>query len=532
MATEITETELKYDAPQGAPLPDLADLPGVAAESDPEEQPLKAQYYDSDDLRLIRHGITLRRRTGGSDAGWHLKLPLGGDSRSEIRLPPGRASRQVPAELAALVRAFTRGAPLRPVAQISTLRQRRVLLDDAGASLAEVVADDVSAQGMGDAAPLSRWQEVEVELTRGGPDLLEAADKQLRSAGLHPAGRQTKLERALADELSPGARPPSVGGPTAGQRRSANGPLTARPTPRTPAADVVMAYARAQVATLMSFDPLVRRDAPDAVHQMRVATRRLRSMLSSFGPVLRRDEIEGGRHGGRGLGGELKWLGDVLGTARDAEVLDAHLQGSLEQMPPELVMGPVQARVRAHFASVEAGARVAVLEALDSDRYLTLLDGLDRLLADPPLTPEARRPAAEVLPPAVRRARRRLRRRMRRARSTPTGPDRDAALHEARKAAKHARYSAEAVSPVFGKPARRFAKRVKKVQSALGDHHDGVVARAATRELGVKAHLAGENAFTFGVLYEQDACRARDLEEQARRAWKQASRPSYSSWLH
>jgi CHAD domain-containing protein len=120
---------------------------------------------------------------------------------------------------------------------------------------------------------------------------------------------------------------------------------------------------------------------------------------------------------------------------------------------------------------------------------------------------------------------------MRRARSTPTGPDRDAALHEARKAAKHARYSAEAVSPAFGKPALRFAKRVKKVQSALGDHHDGVVARGATRELGVEAHLAGENAFTFGVLYEQDACRASDLEEQARQAWTQASRPKYSSWL-
>src|SRR5258708_2331788 len=92
MATEITETERKYDAPQGAALPDLADLPQVAAESDPEEQTLRAEYYDTDDLRLIRNGITLRRRTGGNDAGWHLKLPLGGDSRSEIRLPPGRAS--------------------------------------------------------------------------------------------------------------------------------------------------------------------------------------------------------------------------------------------------------------------------------------------------------------------------------------------------------------------------------------------------------------------------------------------------------
>jgi CHAD domain-containing protein len=173
-----------------------------------------------------------------------------------------------------------------------------------------------------------------------------------------------------------------------------------------------------------------------------------------------------------------------------------------------------------------------VLEALDSERYLALLDGLDRLLADPPLTAEAGQPAARLLPQAVRRARRRLRRRMRLARGMPTGPDRDAALHEARKAAKHARYSAEAVSPAFGKPARRFAKRVRKVQSALGEHHDGVVARGASRELGVEAHLAGENAFSFGVLYEQDACRARDLEAQARRAWKQASLSKYSAWLH
>src|SRR5258707_13504082 len=100
MATQITETERKYAAPPGAALPDLADLPEVAAESDPEEQTLRADYYDTDDLRLIRSGITLRRRTGGTDAGWHLKLPLGGDSRIEVRLPPGRASRQVPAERA------------------------------------------------------------------------------------------------------------------------------------------------------------------------------------------------------------------------------------------------------------------------------------------------------------------------------------------------------------------------------------------------------------------------------------------------
>jgi CHAD domain-containing protein len=268
----------------------------------------------------------------------------------------------------------------------------------------------------------------------------------------------------------------------------------------------------------------VRRDTPDAVHQMRVATRRLRSTLKSFGAVLRAADCER-------LGDELKWLGGVLGTARDAEVMAGHLQAGLDELPPELIMGPVRARVRVHFARVAAGARAAVVEALDGGRYLALLDGLDALLVDPPLTPEAGRPAAEVLPASVRHTRRRVRRRIRGARHVPAGPGRDTALHEARKAAKHARYAAEAVSPAFGKQASRFAKRVKKVQSVLGDHHDGVVARAAIRELGVQAHLAGENAFTFGVLYEQDACRAADLEAQARRAWKRAAKRKYSAWL-
>ena len=506
MATEIRETERKYEAPPGTSLPELDDLPGVAAGSRPEEQRLEARYYDTEDLRLIRSGVTLRRRQGGSDAGWHLKLPEGGDSRREIQLPLGRATRQVPKELGRLVRAFTRGEALGPVAEISTVRRRMVLLDEAGDSLAEVVDDDVSASTLGAQTELSRWREVEVELTGGGQSLLAAADKRLRRSGLRPAGRQAKLERALADQL-----PPRNGG-------------RGRPAALSTAADVVLAYVGTQVAAIMAFDPLVRRDTPDAVHQMRVATRRLRSTLKSFGRVLRPADCER-------LGDELKWLGGVLGTARDAEVMAGHLQAGLNELPRELIMGPVRARVRAHFAPAEAEARAAVLEALDGDRYLALLDGLDALLVDPPLTPEAGRPAAEVLLAAVRHTRRRVRKRIRRAWHVPAGPARDTALHEARKAAKHARYAAEAVTPAFGSRARRFGKRVKKVQSVLGDHHDGVVARATIRDLGVQAHLAGENAFTFGVLYEQDACHAEALEAQARRAWERAAKRKYSAWL-
>jgi CHAD domain-containing protein len=293
--------------------------------------------------------------------------------------------------------------------------------------------------------------------------------------------------------------------------------------PRATAADVVLGYAADQVSAIRSLEPPVRRAAPDAVHQMRVATRRLRSTLRSFRNVLRAKDLER-------LSAELKWLGDLLGAARDAEVMAGHVRDGLDRLPPELVLGPVQARVRAHFSPIEATARGEVIKALDGGRYLALLDALDTLLVDPPVTESAAEPAAGVIPDAVRKAERRLRRRMRRALRTPAGPDRDTALHEARKAAKYVRYAAEAAAPAFGRQATRLAKRVKKLQAALGDQHDGVVARAEVRELGAGAHLAGENAFSYGILYEQDACHAADLEKQARHAWKRAKRQA-RRWL-
>jgi len=97
MATEARETENKYEFRPGAVLPFLGDLPGVAQESDLAEQKLEAEYYDTSDLLLVRAGVTLRRRSGGGDAGWHLKLPLAAGAHREIRLPLGRPSRRVPA---------------------------------------------------------------------------------------------------------------------------------------------------------------------------------------------------------------------------------------------------------------------------------------------------------------------------------------------------------------------------------------------------------------------------------------------------
>ncbi len=505
MATQIRETERKYEADQAAGLPSLRDLPMVAAESEVAEQVLDAEYYDTEDLRLIRAGITLRRRTGGDDAGWHLKLPAGPDSRDEIRLPLGRAGRRVPAELAGLVRARARGQALRPVALISTKRQLTKLLDESGSSLAEVAADEVSAQSLGATTALSQWHEVEVELTGGGRPLLEAADQVLRRHGLRPAGRAAKLERALADRM-----------PAAG--------LPEPPALGADAAAVVLDYARGQLARLEAADPQVRRDAPDSVHQMRVAIRRLRSTLRAFPQVLRPDDTGP-------AGAELRWLGGVLGQARDGEVLAGRLTDTVAGLPPELVIGPVQARLRSHFEPVEAAGRAAALKALDSRRYLRLLDQLDQLLADPPLAGQAGLPAAEVLPAAVRRMRRRVRRRMHAARRAPAGPGRDTALHGARKAAKDARYAAEAAEAACGRDAGRFATRMKKLQTVLGDQHDAVVAQDTIRELAAQAQLAGESSFSFGVLHEREQRQALALAGQAWPAWKRAARGKHAGWM-
>jgi CHAD domain-containing protein len=298
--------------------------------------------------------------------------------------------------------------------------------------------------------------------------------------------RQTPLQRALGSRL-----PPTIAVPET--------PVTAR----SPAGEVVLAYLRQQVAAIARYDPLVRRDEPDAVHQMRVATRRARSSLQAFGQIIEREAT-------RPLGEELKWLAAVLGHARDSEVLQARLTAELAAIPPDLMIGPVETRITRHFTAELAEAREAVLEALDGRRYLHLLNDLGRFIAHPPLTPLAKRKAVKVLAKPVRQAVRRLQRALA---AVPAAEDQDAAIHEARKATKRARYAAEAAIPALGGKARRQAAKAKKLQDLLGDHHDSVVARTVLLTLAGQARVAGEDTFSYGVMHERQACQAAEIEQ-------------------
>lgn len=268
---------------------------------------------------------------------------------------------------------------------------------------------------------------------------------------------------------------------------------------------------------IIELDPAVRRDLPDSVHQMRVATRRLRSAFRSYTKVLDRAATQP-------IGLELKWLAAELGVDRDREVLTARLRKALADVPGTLRLGPVDARLRIWSERRRAGSRKEVLAVLDGPRYLSLLKTLHALLEEPPLRPAADRPAPQVVSEAVLKDYRRLARRVEAALAAPAGRERDEALHGARKAAKRTRYAAEASRPALGRPAKKFAKRIKRVQQLLGDHQDSVVARGALRELATQAHRAGEGGFTFGLLHGREEALAADRERELPDRWEKASR--------
>ncbi len=540
MGRRVAETERKYDVPARSGHPDLTGLTASGPRAVPPVR-LDAVYYDTPHLTLTSHRVTLRRRTGGEDEGWHLKLPHDlPDTRTEVRAPltdDAVPPRELRAEIAALVRA----RPLTPVVRLRTTRRRILLLDADGAALAEVAFDDVRAD------PGPEWSEVEVELQGGGtPELLDAVEERLLAAGLHRSASGSKLARALGE-----ARPP-----TAADRPPA--------TPGT-AGHTATAYLSAQLTAILTLDPAVRRAEgaeEDAVHKMRVATRRARSALRSFRRVL-------DRRATRPLAVELKWLASVLGTERDREVLTERLAVRLSELEPDLGQRQAEA-LRARLrdlplpvpvpsavgtaeeepveeegvgkeparqpsdaggpppgsgGSGRPGPHAAVVAELGGIRYFALLDAFEGLLAAPPYLRRAADPAEKAAVKTVERDHKRLRRAVKHALALPPGPGRDVALHEARKAAKRARYAAEAAEPDLGDRAAERTSRMKAVQQLLGEHQDSVMCRSVLARLQERAVAAGEDPEPYDAMVRAERRVAAEVEERLPDAWNRADRP-------
>ncbi|MFC4592372.1 CYTH and CHAD domain-containing protein [Sphaerisporangium corydalis] len=471
MAIEIED---KFDVPRDYEVPALTGVPGCAEVVDMVTHRLTALYFDTADLRLAARGITLRRRRGGEDAGWHLKLPKARGVRDEIAHPLTRSAKIVPRELADLVQAYTRGETLHPVAELETLRKVTSLRDAGGRPLLEVADDHVKGTVFGAVfgadRHVDRWREIEAELIGGDAAVLKRTGKLLRKAGAVPASSQNKLARLLGPRIPPAAIPAPDDGS---------------------AGAVVVGYLKDQVAALVAQDPYVRRAGDDAVHQMRVASRRLRSALRSFSDVVT---------GTSGIQDELRWIANVLGEARDLEVIRERFSRLMETLDPVLVTGPVRARLVDDLAEREHEALARVNEVMSGQRYFALLDRLDALVANPPLTPLAIKRADRTLAPVARKGWRRVVRRYEAAQAIEDAERREIAMHDVRKAAKRARYTADALRPLLGEPAAVIAKRAKDVQEVLGLYQDGVIAQQILLDEAQRAREAGEDTFTYGLL--------------------------------
>lgn len=500
----MIEREVKLAAWPGFTLPDLDGVAPGARTRRRETVDLDATYYDTRDLRLFRRGITLRHRRRGPRATWTLKLPADGDGpdgglvRDEIEVVA--AGDDVPGDLALLVAAHVRTAPLRRVAHLTTVR-RRTLVSDSDGPLAEIDDDEVSIMDGGRVA--ARFRELEVEIPPGVDEAVAVAVvARLAEAGAEVGEPEPKVARALGPR---GQVPPEA---------------TAAPSSEDPTAgEVVTAALRRSVTRLLDqHSNAVRGEDPEGVHQMRTAARRLRSDLRTFRPLLDREVTDP-------LRSELKELGRILGDVRDPDVLGQRLRDGASRS-----LGSDDGSIDGVLARLDADRDRAVARlrvALGSERYRLLLDALVAVAEDPPLVGVAGDPAASALPPLVRRPWKELRSMVA---DLDDEPD-DDALHTVRKQAKQVRYAADAARPAVGKAATKAAKRVRAVQDVLGEHQDAVEAEAWLRSAAARPGLAPEVTFVLGALVAEERTRRRSRRDEWPTNWDKAADPDRWDWL-
>lgn len=499
------EHEVKLGAGDDFHLPDLTGVvEGATAVTLPERR-LEAVYYDTADLRLARWGASVRFRweDGDEERGrWTVKLPDDGDGadgalrRQEITFALPR--HPVPDEVSSLVRAYVRSASLTPVARLATRRQRLELRDASGNRLGEVADDEVSVR-QGDHVAAG-FREIEVELDeRTPPSCLDAVVARLREAGAEPPDPTPKVVRALG---RPAAAPPEVVPVAVGDD--------------TTAAGLVRAALAADLTKLLVHDPRMRTSGdPEDLRKARVAMQHLRLDLRSFGPLLRPEAKE--------LRRELGWIRRLLGAVRDADVLAGRLIEQGQALPDDDQAG--LAALLERLAADRERACAELGQALDSDRYAVLLDALVAAAHSPPCLPEADVPAGEVLPGLVRRRWERLREAVNDLGEDPSPDD----LHKVRTKAKRCRYAAQAVRPAVGKPAKRFAKRLGRLQDVLGRLQDAVVTEEWLREA---AGTAGDaQALVAGQLVAAQHEAVRQCREEWPAAWKRASAEKHRAWF-
>ena len=476
------ESDLKLAIGDTFVLPPLSEdtETAVATVQDLPDLELGSIYHDTVDLRLARSGVTLRYRIG-DDGGpcWSLKLPApDGENGEHQELSFTGGPAEIPAAARDLVSAWARRGHIAPAAALSTRRRRWLLVSEAGAELAVLVQDDVSVLD-GDRV-IGRFRELEVASRGPRRDQLHPIVLALQRAGATNSEPVPKSVRALGPRA---AAAPDVVIPT--------------PDPQAPAGEAVRFAMANGTLRLMQHDAPTRMGEVEGVHQMRVATRRLRGDIGTFGPLI--DEPWGDA-----LADELRWLGDLLGAVRDRDVQlaslasdDADLQGDLMQL-------------RTAIATARDNAREELIEALAGSRYLDLLERMVQAARDPLLTEAAGRAAADVVPDLLARTAERTRGRLKDVQ--PDSPDQT--YHAARIGAKNLRYAAEAIGPFVARRAGRVrdvATAATAVQDVLGAHQDALVMQQQVRETMDVHRKDAVFAFAAGRYSERLETRRREL---------------------
>lgn len=452
---ETLEREVKLRAGEEFQLPELG---GEAI----EPRVFVSTYHDTADHRLARRGVTLRHRVEHGRGLWQLKLPQGS---ARLELEAGGGPGSPPGDMLGLLVAHLRGAALLPIVRLRTRRE------GVRADGAEIVHDTVAVL---DHQRVTRsFEELEIELLDGDEKTLRRIEKELRRAGAADGESRPKVFQALDLDF---------------QAEPVDGLDDASSVAR------LRARIREQAERVVTHDPGTRLGTDsEELHQMRVATRRLRAFLRAGTELLDPGWAEPVRE-------ELKWLGGALGTVRDLDVLVEHLGAEVETLGDDREQGRKLLRT---LEQSRRAARRKLIAVLDSDRYFALLDVLEQ-----PIGTIADAPTLEEIQAAEHK-------RLRKAVQTLDDASSDEELHAVRIHVKRARYAAELAG------AGGYVKAAKVLQDVLGEHQDAVVATERLRNL---AHRMPDTAIAAGRLIERERVRALRSRDEWRSAWKKLAK--------
>lgn len=502
---ESLELEVKLAVDRGTKAPSISLVDATLSITSTTTHHLSAIYFDTADLRLTRSKITLRRRTGGKDEGWHVKLPSAGGGRRELHVPlgdggAGAGEEPVPESLLDAVRDIVGDAALSPIARVDNRRVESILSRE-GTAYAEFCDDHVSAWSYLPGGEAQQWREWELELTDAvagtetGDTLLRNATEAMLSAGARPADSPSKLVQALGASIDNAPLPPEAPEEEAAEPEEAV---------QNEATGAVYDSLRAKRDAIIEWEPRVRADEYDAVHQMRVATREMRSLLETFDGVITSGDLD---H----LEAELKHAAAVLGKARDAEVVEQRLHELIATDESGVIDAATGTHIKRDMRLAYEIAHGEILEMLDSPRFAELLEAVDGLFApvtDSKAEDDADKQPDDELYSQLCGAFKKLQKRHAKVEkyygdaSLPLA-EREAYVHAVRKAAKKLRYAAVAAKGA-GLKTGRLVKACKRLQTVLGDFQDSVTAREHLVRLAEQARDRGEDSFAYGVLYQRE----------------------------